>query len=78
MWIEQSFQWLGWSEIYQDIIVNFVNKASLSNDSNIEDPEDPFEVTQYLKERLGFEYNPKEEEKYEATSTANDHGIFQK
>ena len=32
-----------------DIIVNFVNKGSLSNDDNIEDPEDPFEVTQYIK-----------------------------
>ena len=35
----------------KDIIVKFVNKGSLSNDDNIEYPEDPFEVTQYLEER---------------------------
>ena len=45
---------------HKDIIVNFVNKGSLSNDDNIEDPEDPFEVTQYLKERSGNESNLEE------------------
>ena len=34
----------------EEITVDFVNNGSLSNDDNIEDPEDPFEVTQYLKE----------------------------
>ena len=29
----------------KDIFVNFVDKCSLSNDDNVEDPEDPFEVT---------------------------------
>ena len=35
----------------EDIIVNFVNNGSLFNNDNIEDPEDPFEVTQFLEER---------------------------
>ena len=33
----------------KDIIKNFMNKGSLSNDYNIEDPEDPFEVTKFLE-----------------------------
>ena len=33
------------------IIVHFVNKGSQYNDDNIEDPEVPFEVTQYVEER---------------------------
>jgi hypothetical protein len=33
----------------EELIVNFLKKDSLSNDDNIEDPEEPFEVTQYLE-----------------------------
>ena len=62
----------------EDIIFNSVNKGSLSNDDNIEDPEDPFEVTQYLEERWGHESNLEEEDTYEAISTATDHDIFRK
>ena len=62
----------------KDIIVNFVNNGSLSNDDNIEDPEDPFDLTQYFEERLGDESNLEEEYIYEAISTVTAHDIFQK
>ena len=62
----------------KDIIVNFVNKWYLYIENNIEDPEDPFQVAQYIKERLGHESNLEEEDIYEAISTITAHVIFQK
>ena len=59
------------------MIVNFVNKGSLSNDDNIEDPEDQYEVKKYLKEKSVLESNLEEEDIYEAISTVNAYDIFQ-
>ena len=65
-------------EFPEDIIVNFVNNGSLSNYDNIENPEDPFEVKQYLEERSGLESNLEEEDVYEAIITVTAHDIFSK
>ena len=62
----------------EDIIVNFVNNGSLFNNENIEDPEDPFEVTQLLEERSGNESNLAEGNIYDAISTVTVYDIFQK
>ena len=62
----------------EDIIVNFLNNGSLFKNDNFEDPEDPFEVTQYLEERSGHESNLAEGHIYYAISTNTAHNIFQK
>ena len=59
----------------KDIIVNFVNNGSLCINYNIEDPEDQFEVTQYLEERSGHESNLQEEDIYDAIITITAHDI---
>ena len=55
-----------------------MNKGSLFNNENIEDPEDTFEVTQFLEERTGYESNLEEENMYDAIITITAHYIFQK
>ena len=49
--LNNQINYLSDIQLPEDIIVNFVNESSLSNDDNIENPEDQFKMTQYLEER---------------------------